>query len=590
MRDRQHAKLGLAALLAAFVYHLPAFARDFDLDGLETTGFGDWQQIHHNWEAALVAIQREGVWGLWDPFQCGGVTLLGNPEAQHFSPLFLLSFAIGTTLALKLALVLHAWAGLVGAYLFARREHRLTQAGAVIAAVGFAMNGFFAWQMAGGHFTFVSFYLAPWLLLAWRRAARELRFVVPVALLLALTVAEGGTYPFPYFVLLLAFDTVVTARGNARRLGAGRAALRVAGAGIATGALAFLLGAIRFLPIVRTLRLFPREMQSVDAMFLPELIDTWTVYDFPWRHPHHIYVWNEYTAFVGWPLLALGLVGLVVALARQRFALIFGLLLFVGLMLGNRGPWAPWVLLHELPIYDSLRVPSRFSVFATFYLALLAGLGFDAIGKQVRALPGIRGSIGRSGRSFFAALLAFVAIAPAVAFGIAIHTHWDGPPIFGEPSPHFHYGRVNYQFDVASLPRRNIGTPQCYSGAMSWRPSPRLWLGEVPQARVEGGGGRVLEVERTTTSFTATAEMDRPGRLVFDSNHHPDWVADGGWPVVDDGGRLAVELPAGRHTVHVRYEPESLTTAIALSSIGLALALLGWALGRRRSRGGRRGG
>jgi hypothetical protein len=562
MRDRQHALLGLAAaLLAAFVYHLPAFARGFDLDGLETTGFGDWQQIHHNWEAALVAIERDGSWGLWDPFQCGGVTLLGNPEAQHFGPLFLLSFVLGTTVALKVALVLHAWAGLVGAYVFARREHRLTQAGAVIAAVGFAMNGFFAWQMAGGHFTFVSFYLAPWLLLA-------------------LTVAEGGTYPFPYFVLLLAFDTIVTARTNALRLGAGRAAVRVAGAGIATGALTFLLGAIRFLPIVRTLRLFPREMDSVDSMQLPELVDVWTVYDFPWRHPNHIYVWNEYTAFVGWPLLALGLVGLVVALARRRFALLFGLSLFVGLMLGNRGPYAPWVLLHELPIYDSLRVPSRFSVFATFYLALLAGLGFDAILKSVRALPLVRGNVGRSGRAFFAALLAFVAIAPPIAFGIAIHTHWDGPPIFGEPAPRFHNARVNYQFDVASLPRRNLGTPLCYSGAMSWRTSPRLWIGDVPQARVEGGG-RVALAERTTTSFTAVAEMDRPGRLVFNSNYHPDWVADG-LPVVDDGGRLAVELPAGRHAVRVRYEPETLPLALGLGAAGLALALSGWVLGRRR--------
>jgi len=71
------ASIGGALLLAALQW-FPAF-RD-----PAATGFGDWQMIHHNWEAAYVALARFGEWPLWDPFHCGGVSILGNPDVPQF--------------------------------------------------------------------------------------------------------------------------------------------------------------------------------------------------------------------------------------------------------------------------------------------------------------------------------------------------------------------------------------------------------------------------------------------------------------------------------------------------------------------------
>ena len=45
------------------------------------TGFGDWQMVHHNWEAAWVTVTRHGEMPLWDPYHCGGIPLFGNPES-----------------------------------------------------------------------------------------------------------------------------------------------------------------------------------------------------------------------------------------------------------------------------------------------------------------------------------------------------------------------------------------------------------------------------------------------------------------------------------------------------------------------------
>lgn len=581
MSDRRASRLRLAgSVVLTAVFHAPAF---FDLD---STGFGDWQQIHHNWEVGAASILRWGEWPLWNPHHCGGVTMLGNPESQHFTPFFPLAIFLEPTRVVKLMLVVHAWLGLVGAYAFARREYRLSALGASVAAVGFAMSGFFAWQMAGGHFTFVGFYLAPWLLLAFRRSVRDLRYVALVAGLLALTVAEGGTYPFPYFLLLLAFDGLVVWLRSPRELVLrGR---RVLAAGIGAGLLAALLGAVRFLPILRTLDLYPREEPSYDRMFLPELIDVWTRYDFPWRHPDHPFVWNEYTAFVGWPLFALGLIGILFALRRKKLELILGLALFTALMLGNRGDSSPWEILHRLPVYDSLRVPSRFSVLATLYLSLLAGLAIDdlrgILARIVRAL----GRTAPRALVRSATALAFILVTgPAVAFGAATHTRWDGPHVEGERAPAFHLVRTaNYQAEIASLPRRNLGTPSCYAGSMRWVISRRLWVGDSPQARVVGEGS----VERSgRTNHTVWADVHLPsrGRVLFNQNYHPDWKESAGrLRVVNDGGSLAVDVPAGDHHVVLRYEPRTLFHGASLSLVGLIVC--GLILARSSTRPARR--
>jgi hypothetical protein len=568
MQKRRASRLRLAgSVVLTAVFHAPAF---FDLDA---TGFGDWQQIHHNWEVGVASILRWGEWPLWNPHHCGGVTMLGNPESQHFGPFFLLALLLDPTHVVKLTLVVHAWLGLVGAYLFARREHRLSALGASVAAVGFSMSGFFAWQMAGGHFTFVSFYFAPWILLAFRRAVRDLRYIAAVALLLALSVAEGGTYPFPYFVLLLSFDAIVVTLRSKRDLVL--RARRVLAAGLGIALLTAALGAVRFLPILRTLELYPREEPSRDYMVLPELVDTWTRYDFPWRHPDHPFVWNEYTAFVGWPLFLLGMCGIAVAVWRKKLDLILGLVLFVALMLGNRGPNSPWELLHELPIYDSLRVPSRFSVLATFYLALLAGLAVDALRRGLRAILRVLGRTAPRALVRVATALVFLVVTgPAVAFGAVTHNRWDGPPVRGEPEPRFHFVRhLRYQEEIASLPRRNVGTPLCYVGSMRWAISPRLWTGDEPQARIEGGAGTVVDSGRTNHTMWADVRLTSRGRVVFNQNFHPDWVAtSSALRVVDARGAIAVDAPAGDYRIELRYEPRRLYEGASLTLLGLVVS------------------
>ena len=601
----------LASLGVSTAFWSPAFVR------LDSTGFGDWQMVHHNWEVGWVALRRFGLWPLWDPYHCGGIPMLGHPESQHFSPFFWLSVLFGdhaTVVAVKLMIVAHTAAGIAGGALWARRVFQLQLAPSALVGVAWSCSSFWGWHVAGGHATFAPFWLAPWLLLAWRAMALDLRYAAAVAGLMTLTVLEGGTYPFPYFVLLLAFESVVllvrpphppakspaprdpTPHSAPRGIESdhNRTRRRLLLGGAIAALLTALLGAIRFLPIFHTLALFPRTVASTDAMSLAELVPMFTRHDIPWHHPTHEYVWPEYANYVGWPVFLLGVAGAWVAIARRRLDAVLGFAVFTTLMLGSFAAWAPWTLLHHLPVFDSLRVPSRFTVFVSLYLSLLAGLALDAgwAATARRVFPAAKRPFGPALRA--ARLIAPWAIVVAILADpfvrdVQINDRWNGPPLnidveydrFHLIPPH-DYGNV-----YASLPRMNLGTPGCYAGNMVWRISPALWVGDVPQARVSRRIGRVVSARRTPREISVEVVLSAPGVVLLNQNHHPDWVASEG-EVVEERGLLAVALPAGDHRFTVRYEPPMLAPGLATSGAGIVL-LTGFLVWTRRRRSVRRG-
>src|SRR5207248_580046 len=119
-----------------------------------------------------------------------------------------------------------------------------------------------------------------------------------------------------------------------------------------------------------------------DRMSLAEVFAAFTTRQHPRAFPPHLYVWPEYDAYVGILALLLGAVGAAVALSRRdrRIDLIV-LALLIWCALGDVAGLSLFRGLHELPIYRSLRVPSRFFYPATVFLALLAATGVTAIGR-----------------------------------------------------------------------------------------------------------------------------------------------------------------------------------------------------------------
>jgi hypothetical protein len=551
----------VAATLASLAYWAPALLAP------GATGLGDWQMVHHNWEVGWVALTRHGEWPLWDPYHCGGVTMLGNPESQHFSPWFLLAFLVGPTAGIKAMLVAHTALGVLGMRAYARDVLGLSAPATWLAALSWSFSGFFAWHGAGGHGTFLAFDYLPWLLLGWRRALVDVRHAVPVALLLALTVAEGGTYPLPYMGLALALEALWLLRRPEVRLPALRAALVVT-------VLFPLVAAVRLVPILEALRRFPRAMASIDRLTPADIVTALTERTHAWRWPGHEFVWPEYGAFMGWTVLALAALAVLSLVLRRPHTRRHTVLLHAGLaafffalILGN-GPLRPWPWLHALPVFDALRVPSRFLGVATFHLALLAAFALDLLAW--RSAPR------RWMRTVTTTLAWLVVLGSAADIALVtrpIVDRWKAPPI--EPAlaaDAFHLVHVaDYNSRYARLPRENLGTTGCYEGAMRWKVAQGLWLGDQPQVRAPDFES-VLESSRTPSRLSATIDAPAPMRLIWNSNFDPGWQANVG-AVVDDAGRLAVDVPAGRHRLEVQFRPPHLAPALTLSTLGLALSI-----------------
>ena len=292
--------------------------------------------------------------------------------------------------------------------------------------------------------------------------------------------------------------------------------------------------------------------------------------EYDYGFPGHEYVWAEYGTFIGWIALALGLVGVVLAARRQRWVLA-GFLLFGGLMLGRVTPFHPWALLHALPVYGSLRVPSRFAVLMTFYLglgaaiALQAAVGWLARRRWRHDLDFLRGAL---------PWVLLLAIAGHLAWGNgAVIDRWRGPPL--PPVDHdaeYHLISRHQYGAYASFPARGVSNVGCYTG-MTYPAAPGLWEGQRAQVRLRPGG-EVHGVERTANTITADVELSVPGDLVVNQTWARGWSSDVGRVEQGDRGLIVVRgVPSGRRRVRLRYVPDDLALASALGGTGLLATL-----------------
>ncbi|MBZ0118646.1 MAG: hypothetical protein K8H88_16700 [Sandaracinaceae bacterium] len=566
----------------------------------DQSGWGDWQQFHHWWEVGRVSILRWGEIPLWDPHHCGGVSMWGQPQAQLYAPTWWITgLPFGTVAGHKLFVILHHVVGYAGAYFLARRHYRQTAAGATVVAITWALSGFFAWRGAGGHSTFLAFHYIPWIYWSWRRANTDVRFTIPVAALMALQLLEGGTYPFPLTSLLLVVDALLqVVLGHvplalrallSLDLDLAKTAIRkfarLLRTALIAGPLALVLGSVRLIPVYLTMREYPRRTTLDDSQSLRDLLESLTG-----REPHawiwgHRWAWAEYGSFMGWAALVLAGCGAMLAIARRRHAgLIVMAALFGAIAMGNHGPEWPWPRLHELPLFSNFHVEARFHVLMTFALAILAGLAVSEFDLRMKLEVPHLGT-----RAFFAALvwMLVAAIAAEVISNDLRITgpRWDGQPIVAEEVEHPHLvSEVGYLDNYARYPQQNVGTIACYD-PVPWHIPRSLWVGDVPQVRIEvPGAGRLLAEGRTNHTSWAHVYLRAPARLIFNQRYDADWVTSAG-VVADDRGRLAVDLPAGEHRVVARYAPSDLPWSLVIPGLGaLFCMLLLWRHGRARAR------
>jgi hypothetical protein len=590
----------LASLAAPMIVYCPhgVSSCQISLTHLGTTD--DQRYFAALWETTRVTVRDFHQFPSWNPYHCGGIVLYQDPQAPFPGPLLLLTFFwLPTAVGLKVWVFAHLLCGALGARaLVADRGGNAAEQ--VLGATLMAACGFMAEHIGGGHLAFTPFLFLPLILWALRRSLRDLRYAVLVAGLFALAEIEGATYPIPLMIVAVALECLARLGSATER----RALLRVVPL---VGLLFGLLAGVRLVPVLHYLREHPRLMPLDDHLSLGEVFGFWTTRAHARGVPGHPYVWPEYDDYVGIVPVALMLAGVAVALfagskgdPRRRERRI-DLVLLVGLVwcaLGNISGPSLIALLHHLPIYASLRVPSRYLGPATvaFGLLVVAALvaGRDALGKW-----GFRPRALRAALALEVLLVAGVA-ADVTLTNQAVMQQGIDPVLPSRPASadFFQNGAASYS-RFATFPVSGFGTRACYV-PIEWKTAPGITDGRGPQVRLEpADAGTVMQSAWSPNELVFDARLAAPGLLVVNQNYETGWQLEGAeaggtvgafvvaqnrfWdirarpselPAKGAIGLLAVKLPAGHHHLVLRHRPPGLRLGILLSLIGVGLSIV----------------
>lgn len=423
-KERVWALLAAGIALAAF----PGALSRTSVFYVRDLAYGYWPQ--HAW---FLAILSSGESMLWDPFPAFGQSAIADP-CRHlfFPPVVLLRLLLPHVVAFNLTVALAYPVAAVGMFCYLRRH--VAAPAAALGGVAFALSGpvlstsnfpNMGWAVA----------LSPFVLLATDALAERLsasRFsLVAVVFALQFLAAEPVT--------LIVTAAIATAYALVAAPGprGGRARATLLAAFWAAGAAGFLLAAIQAFPFVGAFLASPRQggipisyhtVGSVHPLSLLEALMP-TLFGDPIAQNTFLSPWIQvlngnaepiiYSLYVGVPTLALAILGARVAPDR-RWALFWAVVLVFATLV-SMGIYTPvFPLIAELPIVRSFRFPSKFSVQASFAVAVLAAAGWQALASQTTTARQRLATLGpaAAAAAVAAALFMIVVVSPSVIVGI----------------------------------------------------------------------------------------------------------------------------------------------------------------------------
>ena len=312
-------------------------------------------------------------------------------------------------LALNLVSLLSVLLCGVGAYFLARRIG-IGVPGAFICGVVFAFSPARFFRLGQLHLTtvqWIPFALAYLHTYGERGRPRDLKIVIALFTLQALTTGHGGVFLAVVIALVIAYRWITGWRPSPVRV--------VKDAGVA--------GALLFVPAL--LIAVPYQVVQRE-MGLRRFLENWTVagvsyIDSPSRLHQalinlfvpvdqvnaaaHAYLFPGYLPI----LLAIVAVGTVCRqnVPMRRLTICYSLIGLVSVLLITGPPFSLWPLVYWLPGFNFIRVPSRFIIVVVLALSVLSALGFEWLTRGVS--PGGRR---RSAVAITAFLLVEFTIAP----------------------------------------------------------------------------------------------------------------------------------------------------------------------------------
>jgi hypothetical protein len=551
----------LAAIVAAMAWPL--------LDRPDGLPYGDWEYYAAKYEAARRSIVEYGQFPWWDPWTRGGFPLAANPLCGVSGLAMPLVLAFGTTIGLRLAVVVCFLLAAEGA----RRLARLWL-GDPVAAAGagliYALNGGVLLAAVAAYDIPMGYAVLPWMLYHVFRLDRRPSNGVWLGFWGAFNVLNGIAY-FTVYVVLIA--GVVWIRVVRRRTGLARRRV-LANTVLALG-VALALAGWRVATTVLVGHDFPRvanRAMGVNSFNLPEYLLIR-----PGVTVIRVLGRKEFFWETGWyvgPVVVL----LAAASLRRGWRWWHTLALLCGwLALGSIHWYQPSYWLSNFPVFSSMHVVTRWRFMAGLGVALAAASTIAAWRASGR-----RGLFWLAHAALASIAIDYVAdgieILP-IAFSIpATESRFPGPPLplgqfvqvadwEGFTATARGYGVVRGYEPLLGYDRRNLSL-RSWPGHLAFRGE--HWTDRGPVSPTFWSPNRII--------------LDvRPGEVVHVNQNPGSWWRVNGRPVLAFAGMRCVETKKAfevraddRGRVVLEIQPRGLGFGLGLHLAGAGLIALVW--------------
>ncbi len=585
------------ALLGLLAFVTAAALSDLPPPGQEEA-FHDWDQNTMWSEVAARSVTEFGEKPYWNPYTCGGLPLLAHPAARVFGPFFLLQLILPIQAALRLEIALHLYIAALGMALLAHRhaksvkgvEASAVAAGTAVGGLIFAGSTYYSLHLAEGHLWILAAAYIPWVVYCFERGLERPIFAIFGGGLLTLMLLEGGIYPLPCVASFLGLYALGLAALN-------RSLRPLAILGLVMAPFVLFSGP-KLLPLLEFIKRRPRLVGSTEWIPLRGIATALLGRDQALERPFDWRYWgfHEQGNYIGVLALVLAMLGALLGRGVTRVvACLFGL--FLAVSAGSFAPWAPWSLMHKLPLFSSLHVPSRFLLLVVLCTALLASRGLASVltrfkGRRLTLAAtllvplalaadmytvrsGILGAIRCPMKPWpegavVGAPLLTVRVAPLTAYG-------------GEKRDHFFHTKDPCRSAMTPASRAGIALLDAYDELcpeVFVRPigrGPKVGAYTEPTYRgevwVKQGTGSVEVVARSHNTLTLRVDLATDALVSTTQNWDGGWSTNRG-QVVNDAGRLALRANSGAGVYTLSYTPPGMTLGWIMCGVGLALTAI----------------
>ncbi|MFI5198350.1 MAG: YfhO family protein [Thermoanaerobaculia bacterium] len=577
----------------------------------------------------LVLARREIAAGrlpLWNPYQDGGVPLIGNSQSALGSPLLWPALALGVRPGWNVSLLLRALLAAAGTFLWLRDRGRSNPA-AGLGAIGFALSGpFIAWLEHPQTLTAAA---VPFLLLFGGRLAKRPTRPDLAGLVLATYVVLSGGHPETALMAALLAGSYAAFRGG--KLAAIRwpAAAALLGSALAAPLLLpfldyYLQSAARFgegrhpaaLPLVALRRFVLPDDPHSHPIEAAAAVSLSVLFLVPFglrglRRDSERRFWAGSAVI----LLALAYGPLAQTLAESTNLYLSRVLLLLPLAFAflaaaglddlvlragqaGRGASARAVatsiaglaaiellvfaghvhavtkapdLTPVTPLLARLQEEAGAYRVLPLHTFLPANTATDLRLEELRGYDALAPSAWRARREDIGRFRALPNTTDVIepwdlAPGGAALDAWSVKYLLLHPQFAFGAQELNA--------RLGLDLVEAYSG-----PDGRILVNRrvKPRVRLEGGAGTARVVARTSTRWMIRTESGVPAKLVVANPMFPGWRAkiDGAGSRIESetGSLTEIPVPAGTHDVVLEYSPTSFRLGLVVAAIGAVLAL-----------------